>query len=259
MSYFSLLIGLGASFGLLRIIQRPPTPSILRWLTAGLITLFGAMIGARLGFAAAYDSYFKIFPAEIIQITKGGLSWPGAVIGAGVFALLALKLLKIPFWSGLDHLARMLLPISVAVWLGAWQAGIAYGSAVSSDTWWALNMTDSSGLTTFRVPVQPAAVLSLILMLILGEWLGRKPSKPGMQIARLATLFSIHSLLFSFFRVDPVQEVFGLRLDTWASLFFCIASLVLILMVMKQKKPIGSPAAVKLEIENEIEPCTGAN
>ena len=251
MTPFSLLLGIGASLGLLRVVQTAPASSRLRWMTTALITLTGALIGARVGFVVAYASYFKIHPQEIIQITHGGLSWPGAVVGAILFAWLALMLFKLPKLAGFDHMSRMILPIAVAGWLAAWQASIGYGQLLPADTWWGMTITDDSGLTALRVPVQAFAVLSLILLLGVSEWLVRHAQKPGVKAAVITSIISIHALLFSFLRVDAVQRFFGLRLDTWVGIFFLSGSITFLIIILTHKKPIPAPEVTEMEKQDE--------
>ena len=93
MTPFSLMVGLGASLGLLRVLRVSPAATRLRWLTGGLITLAGALIGARAGFVIAYHQYYFAHTQEILRIDQGGLSWPGAIIGAILFAWIGLLIL----------------------------------------------------------------------------------------------------------------------------------------------------------------------
>jgi prolipoprotein diacylglyceryltransferase len=246
---FSLIVGLGASFGLLRLIQNTSSKIRLRWLFTGLITLFGALIGARVGFVIAYSGYFKTHTPEIIQIAQGGLSWPGALVGAVLFAGIALALFKLPGLAGADRLSRMLIPVASGAWLGAWQAGIAYGQPLPAGTWGGMLIRDETGLTAFRFPLQPLAVLSLLLALGLCEWFLRKTKSPGVKTGVTGLTFSVHSLLFSFLRYDSVQTSLGFRLDTWAAAFFLAASFVFLLIVLTRSK--SNLSVTEMEKNNE--------
>lgn len=237
MNSFSLIVGTGAVVALLRILLEAPAASRIKWLTAGLITQLGALIGARIGFVLACGTYFSTHRIEIVQITKGGLSWPGALAGALLFAWLALRLLRLPLRSGVDLLSRMLLPIAASIWLAGWQAGIAYGQTLPADTWWGLQTADESGLIALRVPVQPAAVLSLLFMMGFCEWLTRSARRDGLKAAVSFAVLSTHSLLFSFMRYDSVQRFFGLRLDALAAILFTLVSLVWLILLLRKPKP----------------------
>lgn len=234
MKPFSLILGIGAIFGLLRVLQGSPPAARLRWLAVGLLTLTGALIGARVGFVAAYSAYFRTHLQESFQLTHGGLSWPGALAGAVVIFCLSARLLRLPLLEGLDQMSRILLPMAVAVWLGSWQSGIAYGQNLPAGTWWGIQTMDESGLTSLRVPVQPAAALSLLLVLGFCEWLIRDSKHNGLKSGIIGVVFSIHALLFSFMRMDSVQHFLGLRLDTWAALFLVLAALVYLAVLLRK-------------------------
>lgn len=239
MNQFSLILGVGGSTALLRILQNAPANQRFRWLTAGIFSMAGAVLGARIGFVAAYHSYFSTHTQEISRLTLGGLSWPGALAGAIIFAWIGFLFFRLPLLKGLDHLSQMLLPMSTAVWLGAWQTGIAFGQLLPTGTWWGMMIRDESGLTALRVPVQPVAVVSLLLVMGLCEWVVRYTQKDGLKAGISFWVLSLHSLLFSFMRYDSVQTLFGLRLDTWAAIFFSVlSSLFLAIILIKKQKPI---------------------
>lgn len=247
MNYFSLILGVGGSIALLRIAQLTSADRLLRWLLAGIFTLAGALTGARLGFVAAYRDYFSTHTSEIYRIASGGLSWPGAMAGAILFALISLLIFRLPLLKGFDVLSRMLLPLATAIWLGGWQAGIAFGQLLPSGTWWGMMLRDESGLTALRVPVQPAALVSLLLILGLIEWLIRGVKKEGLKAAVSFFVLSLHSLLFSFMRYDSVQSLFGFRLDSWAAIFFSVLAGLFFILVLFKKKNINLTNASQSE------------
>ena len=240
MSLFSIILGFGASLGLLRILRRSPAAEQVRWLFAGLIVLAGGLVGARIGFVLTHFHYFQNNISESIHLELGGLSWPGAVIGSLVFALAGVGILHKPYIKILDQLSALLLPVATAVWLGCWQAGVAYGQILESGTWWGILARDESGVTALRVPVQPAAALSLILFLSMAELFLEKKKTPGLKAGITSLVFSLHSLLFSLMRADPVQEILNLRLDTWASILLILASVVFLLLSSRTKSRSAS-------------------
>ncbi|MRR29289.1 hypothetical protein EG834_02900 [bacterium] len=247
MNLFSLILGVGGSIALLRITQYTTADKRFRWLLAGVLTMAGAVIVARLGFAAAYHDYFSTHPQEIYRITSGGLSWPGALAGALLFAMISFFVFRLPLLKGFDLLSRMLLPMAAAVWLGGWQAGVGFGQLLPAGTWWGMMLRDESGLTALRVPVQPAAVISLLLIMGLIEWLIRGAKKDGLKAAVSFFVLSLHSLLFSFMRYDSVQSLFGIRLDSLAAIFFSVLASLLLIIILFKKKTILSTNAPQSE------------
>jgi hypothetical protein len=91
-------------------------------------------------------------------------------------------------------------------------------------------------LTALRVPVQPVALISLLLVLGLIEWLLRLIKKDGLKAAVSFLVLSLHSLLFSFMRYDSVQRLYGLRLDSWAAIIFSAATCLFLMIVLIKKK-----------------------
>lgn len=232
----SLILGLGASAGLLRLLQAADASRRIRWLLAGLFTLLGALMGARLGFALLFHEYFRSAGIEIINPGLGGLYWPGAAAGAILFAWLGCSLLRLPRRIGLDRLSRLLLPLGIAAWLAAWQFGVAYGTTLPSGTWWGTMALDEGGNTALRAPVQPAAILSLMVLILLMERVVRKNPVPGLTAGTIGIVFFIHTFVFSFMRADPTRVFAGWRWDTWTALIFISASVVFLLVILRLNK-----------------------
>ncbi len=238
MSLFSLILGLGASLGLFRLLQSAEPETRIRWLVAGLLTFLGALVGARLGFALLFHEYFKTAWTEIFNIELGGLFWPGAVPGAILFAWMGCALLRLPRLTGLDRLSRMLLPLGVAAWMASWQVGVAYGHPLQAGTWWGMMSLDESGQSMLRVPIQPAAILSLLVLVLVVEFLVRKTPKPGLPSAVVGVAFFAHTLLFSLMRADPTRLIYGLRWETWSAILFLALSISILLFTLFKKTNI---------------------
>ncbi len=162
MEAFSFWIGLGASLGLWRVSQGVRRPQVNDRLNAALLTLAGSLIGARLFFVLVHIAYFSAHPLEALAFWQGGLSWPGAVLGAAGAAVALSFWQDIPLPQALDQLAPLAPPLALTAWLGCWQAGCGYGPQVAAGSFLALPGRDESGLVTLRLPVQLLAALSLL-------------------------------------------------------------------------------------------------
>ncbi len=86
MQPFSILLGLGALTGLLLAGWRAPKKETIRYLDAGVWTLFGALLGSRALIVVVNFSYYQSHPGEIFQVWLGGLSSIGALVG-GILAV----------------------------------------------------------------------------------------------------------------------------------------------------------------------------
>jgi phosphatidylglycerol:prolipoprotein diacylglycerol transferase len=223
---FSLLLAIGASFSLWRLALASPAAQRFYWLLTGLLTLLGALLGARIFYILEHLHYYALYAKEIVQIWQGGLAWEGALAGALLSILLAARVWQWDFWQLCDRLMVMLLPLSLATWLACLLEGSAYGIALPQDTWWGIRVLDETGIAALRSPVQPLAALSLLVFLGLAEVLLRKSTRPGLRSSVLLLIFSLDMLLFTFMRADAAQSWLGLRLESWAALVYTFAALL---------------------------------
>lgn len=235
MSLFSLLFGLGASLALLRLAFTVAEDQRIRWLLYGLAALTGALLGARLAFVLEHLAYYSSRHNEILNLRAGGLWWPGAVAGSLLVSLTIGITRKHKIKETLDRFSVFLLPVAVSFWLAAWSAGVAYGARLDPSVWWGMPMLDITGVTAPRVPVQPVAALTLLLLLGAIEWVWKKPVLANRRAAVLLLVLSIHTLLFSLMRADPVQPLLGIRLDVWTSILFILVAGILLLCTFDVK------------------------
>jgi phosphatidylglycerol---prolipoprotein diacylglyceryl transferase len=234
-SIYTFLVGLGASLGLWRVLQRVPRWQAVRWLNAALVTLVCCLLGARLVFVAFNWSYYSRHVLEAFLIWKGGLAWPGAVGGGLLGILLAAHLGGLPLAMLADNLAPLAAPLAIAAWLGCWQAGCAYGDQIPTGAWWGLPTRDESGLVSMRIPVQPLAALTLVVFFWWLEMRAFPREYPG-RFASLAWFgLSLNLLFFSFLRADPIPLWSGLRPDVWAAILLFLLSLGAILFTFRAR------------------------
>jgi len=213
---FSLLLGLGATAGLAWAIWRQNERSAVRLITASLISLAGALIGGRAAYIIVNWSYYRLHLAESFQFQLGGLSWPGALLGALLF-LTAYAWVSYQSLGALaDGLMPQLMLVSLAAWVGCWLDGCAYGP--ESLAWWSLPARDEWGALSWRFPTQLVAALLTLAMFWLVDSQRSRWKTPG--LAACLALLGLMAILFasSFLRADPGFVWNGLRLEAWAAL-----------------------------------------
>lgn len=218
MNLYAFLIGAGASLAVWRVTKTVVPGLSLRWAYAALMVLFGALIGARIGFVFWQPESFTADPMAILRFDTGGFIWFGAIPTAWIAVWLIAKRRSLPFAMVADRLLTMLPPMGVMTWLACWTTGSGYGALVEQ-AWWAPLTVDERGLWAARVPLQWLAALSLFLIFVI--WENRFPKRrPGQRSALTWLFFTVHTLVFSFLRADPRPQWQGLAWDEWAALLF---------------------------------------
>jgi prolipoprotein diacylglyceryltransferase len=230
MQSFSILIGLGAFFGLLLLVWRAPKKEIERYLDAGLWILFAALVGGRLMAVAVNFKYYQTHPGEILQVWKGGISGIGALAGGMVAIIILSVWWKLPAGKLADTLLPLAGAIAISAWLGCWVDRCSYG--MPSEMWWAVPGRDEWGVLAKRVPVQLlGAIMTLVIVWGL-DWASKHIRIQGLMAA--IGLFGISAVIFSlsFLRADPGLILNGLRLEAWAAIGLMILSLTAVVVLL---------------------------
>ena len=230
MDWFALAVGFGSTLGCWQIAQKAPIGQSWRLVNGAILTLLGCLIGARLVYAGFHSAYFAIHPLEALELWLGGLSWPGVFAGAVLTIFILAGVWHMPVTRLADGLAPLFPPLAIGIWLGCWQAGIAYGADVPAGSWWGMPALDETGSFSLRIPLQLLAALSILFFFVLLESNTHLFYRSGQFTAITALGLSINLLLFSRFRVDPVPMWNGLRTDILAGSLFVLMSLVICIL-----------------------------
>ena len=234
MSIFSPLISLGTLSGLLLVAIRAPKKLTFRYIDAALGVLLSALVVSRLAYVFTNWTYFRLHAGEIVQVWLGGLSAPGALLGA----FLGVAILRARRTFHLGPLADGLLPLlgtlSIAAWLGCWSDGTAYGAP--STAWYALPAVDEWGAIAARLPVQLLGALLNLLLFIGLEQVQVRLHRPGLAACLGLVGWGLIFFGLSFLRADPAQAWLGLRLEAWGALGVAAVGLVGITALLTHKK-----------------------
>lgn len=259
MTAYSVLLGLGAALGLGWSAWQCPSRRRRALLDAGLLVLFGALLGGRLVYLLWHWEFYRQELQEAFLFSAGGLDGPGALAGGLTALVLAALWQRLPLGWLADHLVPVFALTACAAWLGCWPEGCAYGAQLPVE--WGPFAPDESGMLTPRFPVQAlGALLSLLVW-----WAAGRLSQPagkllieqmhpleGRAASLSLALFGAGWLLLSWLRADPAPILAGQRWETWAALVLMLPGLVLLVLPWlraARSDPSGAPA----------EPSEGAN
>ena len=226
---YSILLGLGASLAILWVVQNVPRWQAERWGNAGLWTLLGALLGARLGYVLIQWPYFKPHLFEAFAFWLGGLSWPGAVLGGLLAVGLVAWRWKTGFWRVADGLAPMIPPLVIAAWLGCWLSGVAYGPAAPQGAFWAVPSRDEFGQIAPRFPLQIMAAIFMLVYAFVIELRKARFKHPGEKTVWMLLGLALDLLVFTLLRADPGLFIGPLRLESWAAGLLFLAGLAALL------------------------------
>jgi prolipoprotein diacylglyceryltransferase len=233
MNWYALILGLGASLGILQVARSAPPKLVQRYLDAAILVLFAAAAGARLVYVGLHWPYYLEQPLVIIQVWQGGLSAPGAIAGGLLATFCLAKSLRVPFYRLADTLTPLLAPLCTAAWLGCWASGSAYGLPVAAGSWWGIPAIDETGTVMLRFPLQFLAALSLAVLLGWIE-LKKNPLKmPGQKASLMVLGVNASYLAATFLMGDPAPGWAGLRPESWMAIFLSLLNLAACLFVFR--------------------------
>ena len=224
MTIFSLLLALAAVLGLAWITADSPPHLRSASVNAAAMVLLAALIGGRAAYVAPNWEYFQDHLIEIPQVWLGGLAWPGALAGAIFGVLIAARGSEIPVAALADRLLPLLASLSVAVWLGCWMTGCAYGP----ESGWGFPAKDEWGIWKNRIPLQLiGAILTVTSFWSIERFRQHhKNLPPGLAASVGFGLLCLILLGASILRADPYPVYSGLRLETWAAIALLVISIL---------------------------------
>ena len=231
---FAIIIGTASLLGLSWMILEASEEEKSEIFDICIITLICSLFGSRLGFVIVNWDYYEKYLFESINITQGGLTWPGALVG-GLMGLGVCSLrYHRSFGSLLDDMMKLWVVIIAAAWLASIFEGCSYGSVV--DGVWAMPIRDESGVIAKRFPLQILAVLvSITWYWLLENWQERSESSgwnrlPGMFGYIVLAGFMFQFFWLSFLRADPSPIFSGWRLESWIASGFCFLFLFALIL-----------------------------
>lgn len=237
---YTVFIGLGIALaiGLAAGLERRGNQRLVGWFDGFLAALVVGIVGGRAVFVALNWSYYRENIREIVLLSRGGLSYYGALVAG----LLALWLWTVWRQRSFGSYAGLLAPAlalgSVFGWLACWLEGCAFGretifGPLSAD------LPDSFGVHGLRFQTQLMSLIVCLLIVII--ILGLRGRIQPLLIFWMTLLFlSAGRVVVSFFRGDEAPLVGQYRLDTLADAALILVSVVAILIIIARERRRGS-------------------
>jgi len=121
-------------------------------LTATLILVATALLGARLLYVMPRWQAFRHQPSRILRFSEGGASMYGGILLAVPLSLPVLATLGIPFGVFWDLASLTILVGMVITRVGCFLNGCCAGRP--SSAWWAVHLPNDKGVWRRRIPTQ---------------------------------------------------------------------------------------------------------
>ncbi len=187
----------------------------------GMWGVGAGILGARLYHVVTSwnDDYFN--PLNVLKIWEGGLGVPGGLLAGIFFGIYRARRLGLPVGAAATAAAPA-IPLAQAIgrW-GNWFNQELFGRP--TDLAWALEVDDSkipAGYapgTTFHPTFLYESLGNLLLcglLIIIGK---RVRLRPGALLAVYLAGYSMLRFGVESLRIDPANEILGVRVNTWIS------------------------------------------
>lgn len=203
------------------------------------------LVGARLYHVITDWQKFEDSPADALKIWEGGLGILGAVVVGALGGVLYVRRHNLGVARSLD-IATPALPLAQAIgrW-GNWWNQELFGKP--TDVPWALEIDAENRPEGFQAnetfhptflyeSLWNVGVLAALLMI---ERTGRL--KPGRLLAAYLALYALGRIWIEWLRIDPANEIAGLRVNLWV---YGVVLLVSLAVVVTGLRPAGAPEEI---------------
>lgn len=237
-------IGVAVACGVAMLIVKRAGIERYDFVYAGVFTMIGAGIGAKLLFIIV--SWKIIMEYGIIAAIFGGFVFYGGLLG-GIFGLwLYTHMYKLPTIRFFE-VASVVLPLGHAFGrVGCYFGGCCYG--MPYDGPFAVTYTHTLGDTPLGIPLLPTQLIEaafLVLLFAVQLALYFRFTKKGAEnlngknvLVYLAS-YSIFRFVLEFFRGDKIRgDVLSITTSQWISLGLFISAVILLIRIVKKKTKV---------------------
>jgi len=179
-----------------------------------IFALASGIAGARILYILLNLGYYRANPAEILNLSKGGLVWYGGFAAALLASIWFIRRKGLDFWSVSDLLAPYIALAQAFGRIGCYLNGCCYGVAASH------------GFPFYgRHPAQIySAILLLIIFAVLFRWQGARRFSGEIFLGYCA-LYSCKRFFIEFLRGDNSRIILGLTMSQLISAAVLLAAL----------------------------------
>jgi prolipoprotein diacylglyceryl transferase len=191
--------------------------------------VIGGVVGARVYHVISDYQLFTDDWLRAFQIWKGGLSIWG-VLGGGAIAVIVMTRIK--------HVETLVLFDCIAPGLLAAQALGRWGNYANQELFggptdlpWGLEISPANrpagyqNVETFHPTFLYESLYCLFLLGVLLLVERRFRLRKGQALALYLATYTFGRFFFEHLRVDPANDIFGVRINSWVSAIVCILSI----------------------------------
>lgn len=174
-------------------------------LTLIVCVAIGTILGARIGYCVFYgEGYYFAHPLKFLAINEGGMSFHGGLVGCVLGAVVASRLLKVPFLT-LADLGAIVAPVGLFFGrLANFVNGELWGKV--TDLPWGVVFATGGPMPRHPSQLYEALLEGLVLFIILYALSRRVPARPrGTFLGTFMTLYAVFRFLVEFIRVPDSQ------------------------------------------------------
>jgi phosphatidylglycerol:prolipoprotein diacylglycerol transferase len=200
----------------------------------GISILLGGIAGARLFYVLLNLAYYKANPAEIFDLTKGGLVWYGGFLAGVVVAIVFVKVNRIDFFNGADLLAPFIALAQGIGRIGCLLNGCCYGIRAPEGFPLGVKFPQDGVLRHPAQLYEAAALFAIFVFLIV---LQRSRRFKGEIFLAYAILYSVARFLLEYARGDNFKAFAALTLSQLISAaIFVVCSVITAIKYIQWKK-----------------------
>lgn len=184
--------------------------------------VIGGVVGARIYHVISDNQLFRDDWLKVFEIWKGGLSIWGVIAGGAIAVIVVTKLRHLDTLALMDCIAPGLLAAQAIGRWGNWFNQELFGGP--TDLPWGLEISPGNrpagfvNVETFHPTFLYESLYCLFLLGVLLAVERRFRLRKGQAFALYLAMYTFGRFFFENLRVDPANEIFGMRVNAWMSI-----------------------------------------